>query len=62
MAYLICPDCAYTTDDWSKKVCEYCRGELVWQCPNCKAPIREKPAIYCRECGTKLRVSIIPIQ
>lgn len=62
MAYLICPDCAYTTDDWHKKLCERCRSELLCRCPICKSPIREKRAIYCGECGTKLRVSIVPIQ
>jgi hypothetical protein len=62
MAYLICPDCAYTTDDWLRKICEYCRGELLRQCPNCKEPIREKPAVYCTSCGAKLRVSVVPIQ
>jgi predicted amidophosphoribosyltransferase len=62
MKYLICLNCAYTTDDWNRKLCEYCRSELAWQCANCKEPIREKPAIYCSTCGTKLRVSIVPIQ
>jgi hypothetical protein len=62
MSYLICPDCAYATNDGNKKVCEYCRTELLYQCPICSSPIQEDKAIYCRECGVKLRMSMTPIQ
>jgi hypothetical protein len=60
--YLICPECAYTTADRRRKLCEYCRTELISQCPICKKPIREERAIYCKDCGTKLRISYVPIQ
>jgi hypothetical protein len=60
--YLICPECAYTTDDLSRKLCESCRTELLGQCPICKKPIREERTIYCKNCGTKLRISYVPIQ
>jgi hypothetical protein len=60
--YLICPECAYQTDDPDRKLCEYCRTELIGQCPICKKPIREERTIYCKECGTKLRISYVPIQ
>jgi predicted amidophosphoribosyltransferase len=60
--YSICPECAYTSDDTERSLCEYCRTELLKRCPSCGKPIQEKRAIHCRECGTKLRVSITPIQ
>lgn len=62
VSYLICPECAYATNDRNKKVCEYCRTELLRQCPQCAKPIQEEKAIYCRRCGLKLRLSITPIQ
>ncbi len=62
MYYAICPECAYTTDDRERILCEYCRTELLKQCPACGKPIAEKPAVYCRECGAKMRQSITPIQ
>ena len=62
MSYRICPECAYATEDPSKKICEYCRTELLHQCPICSMPIPEGKAIYCRKCGVKLRISIVPIQ
>jgi hypothetical protein len=62
MPYLICPECAYSTDDWNKRLCEYCRTELLCQCPLCAKLIQEEKAIYCRECGVKLKKSVVPIQ
>jgi hypothetical protein len=62
MDYLICPECAYSTDNPGRRLCEYCRTELLRQCPQCARPIQEEKAIYCRECGLKLRISITPIQ
>ncbi|HOD35955.1 MAG TPA: hypothetical protein PLR20_10775 [Syntrophales bacterium] len=59
---LICPECAYTTADRRRRCCEYCRAALIGKCPICKKPIREERAIYCKDCGTKLRISCVPIQ
>ena len=61
-SYLICPECAYATNDRNKKICEYCRTELLYQCPVFSNPIQEGKTIYCRECGEKLRMSMTPIQ
>ncbi len=60
--YLICPECAYQTDDPGKKLCEHCRTELIGRCPICDKPIEEPRAIYCKDCGAKLRISYVPIQ
>lgn len=62
MGLLICPECAYTTSDLSRRFCEYCKAELIHKCPFCGATITEKPAIYCGQCGEKLRISYVPIQ
>lgn len=62
MHYLICAECAYTTDDMTKTICEHCHSELLGKCPICGQPISEARAIYCRHCNTKLRISICPIQ
>ncbi|HOK07348.1 MAG TPA: hypothetical protein PK836_09020 [Syntrophales bacterium] len=62
MALLICPECAYTTDDPRRRICERCKSDLVRECPYCRAPITAEPAIYCDQCGEKLRVSHVPLQ
>jgi hypothetical protein len=62
MPYLICPECAYSTDDPNKRFCEYCRTELLCQCPQCAKPVRKEKAVYCSECGHKMRQSVVPIQ
>ena len=60
--YLVCPECAYSTDDPQRKLCEYCRTELLSRCPICEKLIREERAMFCKACGTKLRISYVPIQ
>lgn len=60
--FLICPECAYSTRDREQTVCKWCRTELLSHCTICGKPIEEGKAIYCKSCGTKLRVSYVPVQ
>lgn len=60
--YLICPECAYSTLDLEETTCKWCRTELLRQCAICGKPIEESKTIYCSKCGTKLRISYVPLQ
>ncbi len=60
--YLICPECAYSTTDLEETVCKWCRSELLRRCTICGKAITEGKTIYCKSCGTKLRVSYVPVQ
>jgi hypothetical protein len=60
--FLICPECAYSTSDGTETLCKWCRTELLGQCTICSKPIDEARTIYCKLCGTKLRISYVPIQ
>jgi hypothetical protein len=62
MPYFICPDCAFETQDPSKKICEYCKSELLLRCLFCEKPLEKEKTIFCSHCGEKLKVSICPIQ
>jgi hypothetical protein len=61
-ACLICPECAYYTEDLGETVCKWCRTELLRQCTICGEAITEGRTIFCKSCGTKLRISYVPIQ
>ncbi len=62
MRYLICPECAYSTTDPGETLCKWCRSELLRRCAICGREITEGRTIYCKSCGSKLRVSYVPVQ
>lgn len=59
---MMCPECAYSTSDRTETLCKWCRAELIGHCTICGKPIDEARTIYCKSCGTKLRISYVPIQ
>jgi len=62
MPFYICEHCAFETQDPAKKICGYCKSELLLKCPYCGKALEKEKTIYCGRCGEKLRISIVPIQ
>jgi predicted amidophosphoribosyltransferase len=62
MPFYICENCAFETQDPTKKICERCNSELLLKCPYCGKPMDKARTIYCGHCGEKLKISICPIQ
>ena len=62
MPFYICEHCAFETQDPAKKICDYCKSELLLKCPYCGKALEKEKTIYCGRCGEKLRISIVPIQ
>jgi predicted amidophosphoribosyltransferase len=62
MPFFICEHCAFETQDPSKKICDYCKSELLPKCPYCGKPMEKAKLIYCGHCGEKIRISICPVQ
>ena len=62
MFFYICEHCAFETTDPTKKICDYCKSELLTKCPCCGKPMEKVRTIYCGHCGEKLKISIVPIQ
>lgn len=62
MPYYICEHCAFEMQDPAKRLCEYCRSELLLKCPFCGKTIEKERTIYFGHCGEELKISIVPIQ
>jgi predicted amidophosphoribosyltransferase len=62
MFFYICENCAFETQDPTKKICDYCKSGLLLKCPYCGKPMEKARTIYCGHCGEKLKISISPIQ
>lgn len=58
---MICskPECDFsksnTESEGIEKFCPTCGSELMWLCPHCDHPLRNKGAVHCSECGKRLK-------